>query len=72
MHVLPGSLVNSFSNQAGEGVRVELVQDGKKTGRTKDRDIRDGRAEREKEWEEGRKEGRKERRQGKQVNFLSL
>lgn len=72
MHVLLGSLVNSFSNQAGERVRAELFQDGKKTGRTKDRGIRDERAEREKKWEEGRKEGRKERRQGKQVHFPSL
>lgn len=47
-------------------VRVELLKDGKKAGKAKDRALRNGRGERE---------GRKESLfffQGKLVNFVSL
>lgn len=71
MHVLLGALVNSSPNQAGVGVRVELLQDGK------------NKRERHKEWKGRKGENQREQQeegkltfflvsQGKQVNFLSL
>lgn len=86
MHSLLGSLLNFFPNQAGVGVGMKLLQDGKKAEVNKKGVKRNGRGRtKSKERKAGRqdvsKEGREEKRkggtctylpQGKQVNFLSL
>lgn len=56
MHTLLGSLVNSFRNQAGLGVGMKLLQDGKRAEANK-KGVKERKGENKKQRKEGRKAG---------------